>query len=168
MVAKVQADLEKSRESYMRLNADFDNFRKRTQREKETIRTTAKGAVVEELLPMLDTLEAAKTQVKAATEGEEKIARSYQGVYNMTLDIMRRMGLVRIETVGKPFDPATMDAIMKQETDSVPDGTVLEEFRAGFMNGEMLLRPAMVKVASNSSPAPAPSADAPPAPAEGS
>jgi molecular chaperone GrpE len=89
-------------------------------------------------------------QVKTATEAEEKINNSYQGLYRQMVDIFRGLGVEAVLTEGQPFDPALHDAIMREETDDVADGTVLQEFRKGFQLSGKLLRPAMVKVAVSS------------------
>jgi molecular chaperone GrpE len=90
-------------------------------------------------------------QIKPATEGEEKINGSYQGLYRQMVDIFRGMGLEAVPTRGVPFDPELHDGVMKEETDQEEDGIILEEFRKGFTFAGKLLRPAMVKVAVNSS-----------------
>lgn len=90
-------------------------------------------------------------QLKPATEAEEKINASYQGLYRQMVDIFRGMGLEAVPTKGAMFDPELHDGIMKEETAEEADGAVLEEFRKGFTFSGKLLRPAMVKVAVNSS-----------------
>ena len=92
-----------------------------------------------------------RVQLKPQTEAEEKINASYQGLYRQMVDIFRGMGLEAVPTKGAVFDPEMHDGVMKEETADAPDNTVLEEFRKGFMFSGKLLRPAMVKVAVNSS-----------------
>ena len=144
---EVNLTLSNTKESYLRLNADFDNFRKRTIREKEEIATRGRGDVLEELLPLIDNFEMAAKSIKIETEGEEKINNSYQGLYRQMIEIMKKAGLSVVESVGKPFDPEIHDAIMREPTSEFEDGSVMEEFRRGFKFGDTLLRPAMVKVA---------------------
>jgi molecular chaperone GrpE len=90
-------------------------------------------------------------QIKPATDGEEKINGSYQGLYRQMVDIFRGMGLEAVPARGAKFDPELHDGVMKEETDQEEDGVVLEEFRKGFTFAGKLLRPAMVKVAVNNS-----------------
>lgn len=135
-----------TKDQLLRLTADFENFRKRTANEKEELAGRAKGDMVEQLLPLVDNFELARTQVKPETEAEEKINASYQGLYKQMVEILRALGVDAVDTVGAPFDPALHEAIMREPSDEVPDGTVLMEFRKGFKMGERLLRPAMVKV----------------------
>ncbi|KAL2501457.1 Co-chaperone GrpE family protein [Forsythia ovata] len=88
----------------LRISADFDNFRKRTERERLTLVTNAQGEVVETLFSVLDNFERAKAQIKVETEGEEKIQNSYQSIYKQFVEILGSLGVVPMETVGKPFD----------------------------------------------------------------
>eukprot|EP00879_Flechtneria_rotunda_P000773 GHRR01000894.1.p2 GENE.GHRR01000894.1~~GHRR01000894.1.p2 ORF type:complete len:298 (+),score=138.91 GHRR01000894.1:171-1064(+) len=142
----LEGSLSATKDQLLRLTADFENFRKRTANEKEELSSRAKGDVIASLLPLVDNFELARTQVKAETEAEQKINTSYQGLYKQMVDVMKGLGVDAVETVGAPFDPEVHEAIMREQNDEVPDGTVLLEFRKGFKMGDRLLRPAMVKV----------------------
>eukprot|EP00898_Chlorokybus_atmophyticus_P008068 jgi/Chlat1/8262/Chrsp78S07691 len=142
----LEAELSKTKDALVRLTADFDNFRKRSAREKDDMRVTVKGDVIESLLPMMDLFQLAKNSVKVENEREEKIANSYQSIYTQVLDIMKKLGLEQVPTAGQPFNPEVHDAIMREPSDQYPEDTVIEEFRAGYTNNGRLLRPAMVKV----------------------
>ncbi|KAH7415903.1 hypothetical protein KP509_14G065300 [Ceratopteris richardii] len=139
----------------LRLNADFDNFRKRSERDRMAVSDNVKGDVISSLLPMVDNFERARTQIKIETEGEQRIDSSYQGIYKQFVEIMKGLGVSAIETVGKEFDPNVQEAIMREESSEYPEGIVIEEFRRGFVLGEKLLRPAMVKVSAGPPSAPA-------------
>ncbi|KAJ6693881.1 hypothetical protein OIU85_004648 [Salix viminalis] len=104
-VASLTEELSTEKERVLRISADFDNFRKRTERERLSLVTNAQGEVVENLLSVLDNFERAKTQIKTATEGEEKINNSYQNIYKQFMEILGSLGVVPVETTGKPFDP---------------------------------------------------------------
>lgn len=134
------------KDQYLRLNADFENYRRRTASEKELISSKAQGEVVDMLLPIVDNFELAKKQIQTNTEEEEKIDRSYQGIYKQFVEVMKNLGVVPVNTVGAPFDPEFHEAIMREENNEVEDGTVIEEYRKGFTLRKKLLRPAMVKV----------------------
>lgn len=151
--SQMEEQLKEVREKFMRLQADFDNFRKRTAAEKDSLRTQVKGDTVAELLPLVDNFELAKTQLKLETEGEKRVDAAYQGLYKQMVELFRGMGLEATPGVGSPFDPNLHDAIMREPSSEVPDGTVLEEFRKGFTIGDKLLRPAMVKVSYRDEPA---------------
>ena len=143
------------KEQYVRLSADFDNFRKRSSTERDTLKSSIKGDTVAAMLPLIDNFELAKSQLKLESEGEKKIDAAYQGLYKQMVELFRGMGLEAVPGAGEPFDPEVHEAIMREPNEDVPEGTVLEEFRKGFMLGDRLLRPAMVKVSYSDSPAPA-------------
>ena len=93
------------RESGLRISADFENFRKRTERERLSLVSNAQGELIENFLPVLDNFERAKSQLKLETEGEKKIDSSYQSIYKQFSEILNSVGVVPVETVGKEFDP---------------------------------------------------------------
>lgn len=133
----------------VRLAADFDNFRKRTATEKERLSETAKSSVMEQLLPVIDNFELAKSNLVIETEEEKKIESAYQGLYTQMVNIFRTLGLAAVPSVGEPFDPEVHEAIMREPTTEFDDGVIMQEFRKGFTYNGSLLRAAMVKVAQN-------------------
>ncbi|CAN4119509.1 unnamed protein product [Withania somnifera] len=147
-VSALSADISSGKEKYIRLQADFDNYRKRSENERLNIRTSAQGEIIESLLPMVDNFERAKRQIKLETEMEKKIDASYQGIYKQFVEIMRSLRVAAVPTVGKPFDPALHEAVAREESQEFSEGIIIEEFRRGFLLGDRLLRPAMVKVSS--------------------
>lgn len=142
----LEQTLKATKDQFVRLTADFENFRRRSNEEKDGLRASVKGDTVMALVPLIDNFELAKGQVKPATEGEAKIDAAYQGLYKQMVELFRGLGVEAVPGVGSPFDPAVHDAIMREPSAEVPEDTVLEEFRKGFRLGEKLLRPAMVKV----------------------
>ncbi|KAL8493567.1 hypothetical protein ACS0TY_024663 [Phlomoides rotata] len=152
-VATISEELSYEKARVLRISADFDNFRKRTERERLSVVSNAQGEVVENLLPVLDNFERAKAQIKVETEGEKKISNSYQSIYKQFVEILGSIGVVPAETVGKPFDPMLHEAIMREESTEYEDGIIIEEYRKGFQLGERLLRPSMVKVSAGPGPA---------------
>lgn len=104
-MAAVSAELSIQKDRILRISADFDNFRKRTQTERLNLVSNAQGEVVESLLPVLDNFQRARAQIKVETEGEEKIKNSYQSIYKQFIEILDSLGVVPVETVGNPFDP---------------------------------------------------------------
>ncbi len=147
LVEERSSKLEELNSQYMRLAADFENFRKRTQREKEELELQIKCKTIAELLPVVDSFELARTHIQTSTEAEEKIHRSYQGVYKQLVDCLKRIGVSAMRPEGKPFDPNLHEAVMREPTAEHPEGTVLEELKRGYMLGDRVLRHAMVKVA---------------------
>ena len=132
---------------YARLAADFDNFRKRTAKEKENLQRQAKKNVITDLLPVVDNFERARVRIKPANEGEETIHKSYQGVYKTLVDCLKKMGVSAMRPEGKEFDPNYHEAMLREPTNEHPEGTVIEQLMRGYTLGEEILRHAMVKVA---------------------
>ncbi|CAN6542646.1 unnamed protein product [Malus baccata var. baccata] len=147
-VSSASAEITSGKEKLIRLQADFDNCRKRFEKERLTVRTNAQGEVIESLLPMVDNFERAKQYLKPETEKEEKIDASYQGIYKQFVEIMRSLRVAVVPTVGKPFDPSLHEAIAREESQEFTEGIIIQEIRRGFLLGGRLLRPAMVKVSS--------------------
>uniref|UniRef100_A0A803L072 Uncharacterized protein n=1 Tax=Chenopodium quinoa TaxID=63459 RepID=A0A803L072_CHEQI len=235
-------EITSGKEKFIRLQADFDNFRRRSEKERLSVRSNAQGEVIESLLPMVDNFERAKQQIKPETDKEKQIDTSYQGIYKQFVEIMRSLRVAVVATVGKPFDPSctyncidraysvkassiclpahivmfdgrdnapcikiycenniycqivmplldgslvriyTMaveaetrvvlkldplcwesnfqwllhllpcqklhEAIAREESEEFKEGIIIQEFRRGFLLGDQLLRPAMVKVSS--------------------
>ncbi|KAI4300992.1 hypothetical protein L6164_034312 [Bauhinia variegata] len=152
-VASLSEELSVEKDRILRISADFDNFRKRTEKERLSLVTNAQGEVVESFLSVLDNFERAKAQIKVETEGEEKINNSYQSIYKQFIEILTSLGVEAVETVGKPFDPLLHEAIMREDSTEYEDGVIIQEFRKGFKLGDRLLRPSMVKVSAGPGPA---------------
>lgn len=140
-----QVDAYKKR--YITLAAEFDNFRKRTAKEKEELETKIKGKTLMEILGVVDNFERARTQIKPANDGEMGIHKSYQGVYKILVESLKRLGVSPMRPEGQPFDPTYHEAMMREYTDEHPEGTVVEQLVRGYTLGEDVLRHALVKVA---------------------
>ncbi|GMI82880.1 Chloroplast GrpE 2 [Hibiscus trionum] len=147
-VLELSAEITSGKDKYIRLQADFDNFRKRSEKERLTTRSNAQGEVMESLLPMVDSFERARQQIKPETKKEKKVDMSYQGIYKQFVEIMRSLQVAVVPTVGTPFDPSLHEAIAREESQEYKEGIIIQEFRRGFLLGDRLLRPAMVKVSS--------------------
>ncbi len=157
----LKVQLEDFRSQYARLAADFDNFRKRTAKEKEDIELQVKCSTIKELLPVVDNFERARAQIKPQTDGEMNIHKSYQSVYKQMVDCLKRIGVAPMRPKGTEFDPNLHEAVMREATDEHPEGTVLEELVPGYTLGERVLRHALVKVAAAPEPPAAPAASSP-------
>ncbi len=140
-----QAELSKAQ--YARLAADFENFRRRTVKEKENLEQQAKKNVITELLPVIDNFERARTQLKPDSEGEKAIHSSYQGVYKTLVECLKKMGVSAMRPEGQEFDPNFHEAMLREPTNEFPEGTVIEQLMRGYVLGDTILRHAMVKVA---------------------
>lgn len=135
---------------YRRLAADFENFRKRTQKEKEDLEVQIKCNTLKKLLPVIDNFERAKKLIKPQTDAEKNIHKSYQSVYKQMVESLKQLGVSAMYPEGEPFDPNLHEAVMREPSDTHPEGTVIEDLMRGYMLGERVLRHAMVKVATAS------------------
>lgn len=134
--------LQEGEDRYLRLRAEFDNFRRRTTREQAVASDDGRRAALLPLLTVLDTLE----QALASGSSDDSF---YQGVVvtrRLFVDALREAGAERIATVGEPFDPAIHDAVEAVSADDVEPGTIVRETRSGWRLGDRLLRPAQVVV----------------------
>lgn len=146
-VAQLKTQLEERNGQYLRLTADFENFRKRTSREKEDLELQIKCSTISNLLEVVDNFERARAQIKPQNEGEMTVHKSYQSVYKQLVEALKRIGVAPMRAEGQEFDPNLHEAVMREPTDEHPDGTVIEELVRGYVLGERVLRHAMVKVA---------------------
>ncbi|KAK7353129.1 hypothetical protein VNO80_18568 [Phaseolus coccineus] len=145
-VSSLSADKATSKDRYFRLQADFDNFRKRFDKERLSIQSDAQQELIEKLLLMVDSFEKTKQHIKAATEKEKKIDVSYQGIYKQFVEILRSHHVSVVATVGKPFNPLQHEAVAREESTEFKKGIIIKESRRGFLLRDRVLRPALVKV----------------------
>ncbi len=130
---------------HARLQADFDNFRKRLDRERKHYQEIAVEHLVADILPILDNLDLALRHARGDGSNETIVA-GIDMVQRQFLGVMDRHGLKRIVAIGLPFDPNYHEAIARVEDDSLPDGTVAEEFQGGYLLGTKVIRPSRVSV----------------------
>lgn len=148
----LKSQLDERTSQCVRIAADFDNYRKRTQREREDLEQQIKCSTINELLPVVDNFERARSQIKPQTEQETTIHKSYQSVYKQLVECLKRLGVAPMRSEGKEFDPNLHEAVMRQPTEEYPEGTVMEELVRGYLLGERVLRHALVKVAAAPDP----------------
>jgi molecular chaperone GrpE len=150
-VKKLSADLEDLRQSLIRHQADFANYRKRTEKENKEAFQRATARVIEGLIPVIDGFEHA---LAAHREAEyQSYRKGFELIYKQLLDNLARLGVDRIDPSGKPFDPHLHQAMDRAVTTEHPDGTILEVFQPGYVYHGRVLRPAMVRVAVHPNPA---------------
>ena len=128
---------------YLRMAAEYDNYRKRSQKEKENAWTTARADTIKELLPVYDNLERALKQETA----DEAYAKGVQMTMTQLKTVLEKLGVEEIPAQGESFDPNVHNAVMHMEDEALGENTVVEVFQAGFKMGEKVIRHAMVKVA---------------------
>ena len=144
---KLLAEKTDLRNALVRLQADFENYRKRIERERHQERHRGAETLVEHLLPVLDAFDRAISAHPDAAHDEYRTG--FQLIRKQLFDVLAKQGLQRIETDGKRFDPHMHHAIERFETGDEPDGAILEELQAGYIFHGKVLRPAMVRVAVN-------------------
>lgn len=127
----------------LRLQADFDNFRKRVRAEKEEMITLANFNLVQKLLPVIDNLERA---LSALQEGPDSIREGLEMIKKHFLEILFSEGVSPIKSVGEPFDPYFHEAVLREEDSACPPGTIVEELQKGYIMQERVLRASKVKV----------------------
>ena len=132
-----------SKDQFLRLAAEYDNYRKRTAKEKESLWTDAKADTVQAFLPVYDNLERALKQETA----DEAYKKGVEMTMNQLKEVFARLGVTEIEAQGQPFDPNLHNAVMHIEDENLGENTVAQVFQAGFMLGEKVIRFAMVQVA---------------------
>lgn len=142
-IAALTAERDDLKDRLLRSQAEFQNFRKRSERDRVEWFEYASMEAVRVLLPVLDDFERA---MKAESSDKEYVA-GIELIYNRFYETLKKLGLEPIESKGKPFDPQIHHAVDMVETEEEPDHTVLDEFQRGYNFKGRLLRPAMVKVA---------------------
>lgn len=142
----IQSELETLNSQYIRLAADFDNYRKRHAQEKESLLKYGAENTLKRLLPVLDTFERAKKSV-VEMDDPEKIKENIDILQKQLFEALEKTGLKKIEAKGKEFDPNYHEAVMQTPTEDTPDHTVIDELQPGYTLDDRVLRPALVNVA---------------------
>jgi molecular chaperone GrpE len=159
VVQELESQLEIARkeasETYDRLlrtTAEFENYKKRSQREIEGIRKFATESLLSDLLTVVDNLERAIASSAGDLPGDESIVQGVTMTLSEMLRVLEKYGVKPFSSVGEPFDPEYHQAFMQEETDRQPDNTVLNEIQKGYTLHDRLLRPAMVVVSKKATP----------------
>lgn len=144
-VSMLKDELEAEQNKYLRLLADYDNFKRRTQKDREISAKFRSQSLLTDLLPVLDNFERALA-VEAKSEDAVSIMKGVEMVQKSLLEAVKREGLEEIKAVGEPFDPNFHQAVMQEKDEDAEPGTVLQELQKGYTLKGRVLRPAMVKV----------------------
>ncbi len=149
-LAQAEQQSEEQRGQVVRLAADFDNYRRRVQRDQEEASLKAKAKVLEELLAVVDNFERARTHIRPETEEGMAIHKNYQGVYKQMVEELKKLGVAPIPGKGQPFDPNRHEAVLQEPSSEYEEGVVIEELRRGYFlkvgEEDRVLRHALVKV----------------------
>ena len=127
----------------LRTAAEFDNYRKRMDRDRRDLADHAAGEAIKDLLPIIDNLERALQ----ASAQDDPLRKGVELIHKQMLEMLRKRGVTPIEALGADFDPNVHEAVTQEESAQHRDGEVMEELQRGYKVGDRLLRPAMVKVA---------------------
>ncbi len=153
---KTKAELHDSKDRYLRLYAETENFKKRMSREVVEQGKFANESIIKEIIPVLDNLERAISHAESAPGGQEQgqaarnnnaLVEGVRMVAKQLMDVLTKFGVTQVESVGKPFDPNKQQAMMQVETTEHEPGMVVEEFQKGYFLNDRIIRPAMVTVA---------------------
>lgn len=142
----LQKEIEALKASELRIRADFDNFRRRTNEENAQRIKFASQSVIEKLIPLIDNFERA-LQVNATSEDAKQIQSGVEMIYRQLLDVLNSEQVEVIEAVGQPFDPNFHQAVMQEPSDEFESGIVTMELQKGYTMHGRVIRPSMVKVA---------------------
>ena len=137
---------------YMRIAADFDNFRKRQSRDQEDTRQQLICSTLSEILPVVDNFERARQQLNPEGDEAQALHRSYQGLYKQLVDVLKQQGVARMEVVGQLFDPTLHEAVLREESTDHAEDVVTEELQRGYHLNGKVLRHALVKVSMGPGP----------------
>lgn len=148
--AQAEAAAAEMKSRYVRLQADFANFKKRTATEKQQISEVVKMDVLQNILPVIDNFERALQVPQDSLSDELKsFVDGYAMIYKQLMTVLEKEGVTKIDAVGKPFDPNYHQAVMRVPSDEYDNDVVVEVLQEGYLLGDKTLRPAMVKVAFN-------------------
>jgi molecular chaperone GrpE len=136
-------ELAAEKEKYLRLLAEYDNFRKRSQKERENIYADVRCDTVSRFLPVYDNLSRALNHETA----DDAYKKGIEMTLNQMCEVFHKLGVTEIEAEGQPFDPTFHNAVMHIEDESIGEGIIVEEFQKGFKMGDKVIRFSMVKVA---------------------
>ncbi len=159
-IAELEGEVKTARDRMLRVAADFENYRKRAAREAEDARQRGQQTAVSRLLPVFDNLERATGHADASTDVSSMVD-GLRMVMKQFAEAIGKLGIERVDAVGKAFDPTLHESIQYEHHPEIPAGMVALELQAGYRNGEQLLRPALVVVSKGPASAPAPTTASP-------
>jgi molecular chaperone GrpE len=162
----LKAEHDTVRSQYMRIAADFDNFRKRQSRDQDDLRVQIACSTLSEILPVVDNFERARQQLEPQAEEAQTIHRSYQGLYKQLVDVFKQLGVSPMRVEGEPFDPTLHEAVLREPSEEHGEDVVITELQRGYHLNGRVLRHALVKVSMGPGPSGAEAAPASEPPAD--
>jgi len=151
-LASLRVEHQTLRDQYMRIAADFDNFRKRQSRDQEDLRIQIACNTLSEILPVVDNFDRARQQLNPEGEEAQGLHRSYQGLYRQLVDVFKQLGVSPMRVEGEPFDPTLHEAVLREPSEHHLEDVVMEELQRGYHLHDRVLRHALVKVSMGPGP----------------
>lgn len=144
--SKLQEEYDKLNQQYIRLAADFDNYRKRQEQERENLIKFGTESALKNMLEVLDNFERGEKALESV-EDCEKLKESFNLVHKQVIETLAKLGLEEINAIGEEFDPNFHEAVMQTPTSEHPEHTIINELQKGYKMGDKVLRPTLVNVA---------------------
>ncbi|MEB3307791.1 MAG: nucleotide exchange factor GrpE [Cyanobacteriota bacterium] len=151
-LAALQSRYDNLNGQYVRLAADFDNFRKRQARDNDDLRLQIACNTLSEILPVVDNFDRARQQLSPQHEEAQTLHRSYQGLYKQLVEVFKQLGVSPMRVEGEPFDPTLHEAVLREPSELHPEDVVIEELQRGYQLNGRVLRHALVKVSMGPGP----------------
>ncbi len=149
---QLEKEHETLKSQYVRIAADFDNFRKRQSRDHDDLKVQLISKALSSILPIVDNFERARQQLKPENEEAQALHRSYQGLYKQLVDVLKQQGVAPMRVVGQTFDPNLHEAVLREPNNEYKEDIVIEELQRGYNLESKVLRHALVKVSMGPGP----------------
>tara|TARA_Y100001968_G_scaffold158414_1_gene144839 strand:- start:8399 stop:9172 length:774 start_codon:yes stop_codon:yes gene_type:complete len=149
---QLEKEHETLKSQYMRIAADFDNFRKRQTRDNDDLRIQLTCTTLSEILPVVDNFERARQQLNPESEEAQALHRSYQGLYKQLVEVLKKLGVAPMKVVDQSFDPNLHEAVLREPSEEKPEDVILDELQRGYHLNGRVLRHALVKVSMGPGP----------------
>ncbi len=143
---QLEKEHETLKNQYVRISADFDNFRKRQSRDQDELKIQLVSKSLTAILPIVDNFERARQQLKPESEEAQALHRSYQGLYKQLVEVLKQQGVAPMRVVGQQFDPSLHEAVLREPSEEYKEDMIMEELQRGYHLDGKVLRHALVKV----------------------
>ena len=143
---QLEKEHETLKSQYVRIAADFENFRKRQSRDQDDLKVQLVSKALTAILPIVDNFERARQQLKPESDEAQALHRSYQGLYKQLVDVLKQQGVAPMRVVGQQFDPNLHEAVLKEPSEEFEEDLIVEELQRGYHLDGKVLRHALVKV----------------------
>jgi len=143
---QLEKEHETLKNQYVRISADFDNFRKRQSRDQSDLKIQLVSKTLTSILPIVDNFERARQQLKPESEEAQALHRSYQGLYKQLVEVLKQQGVAPMRVVGEQFDPNLHEAVLREPSEEFKEDLIVEELQRGYHLEGKVLRHALVKV----------------------